>query len=280
MLPGALLAPRVQQIGRDRQGLPVGAAQLSLPRPTDPPPARAPAPDDTAALADLLTEARRPVILAGRGGREAGAELRALAEASGALLATSAVANGLFHDDPFCLGISGGFSSPLAAELITEAGLIVAFGCALNMWTMRHGALIGSDATLVQVDTNPAALGRLRPVARGIVGDSAATAAAVTALLRQRPDATDGYRSAERAEQIRTGIRWNDVNTDDLSTGERIDPRVLSARLDQVLPRERVVAVDSGNFMGYPSQYLGVPDEFGFSVIATRLRIPRCSALT
>ena len=31
-----------------------------------------------------------------------------------------------------------------------------------------------------------------------------------------------------------------------------------------MLPRERIVAVDSGNFMGYPSAYLSVPDEAGF----------------
>lgn len=31
-----------------------------------------------------------------------------------------------------------------------------------------------------------------------------------------------------------------------------------------MLPAERVVSVDSGNFMGYPSAYLRVPDEFGF----------------
>ena len=30
------------------------------------------------------------------------------------------------------------------------------------------------------------------------------------------------------------------------------------------LPRERVVAVDSGNFMGYPAAYLSVPDPAGF----------------
>ncbi len=32
-----------------------------------------------------------------------------------------------------------------------------------------------------------------------------------------------------------------------------------------ILPRERTVSVDSGNFMGYPSAYLRVPDEFGFN---------------
>jgi thiamine pyrophosphate-dependent acetolactate synthase large subunit-like protein len=39
---------------------------------------------------------------------------------------------------------------------------------------------------------------------------------------------------------------------------------VLSRALDDLLPAERVVAIDSGNFMGYPSAYWRVPDEFGF----------------
>jgi thiamine pyrophosphate-dependent acetolactate synthase large subunit-like protein len=45
---------------------------------------------------------------------------------------------------------------------------------------------------------------------------------------------------------------------------DRIDPRTLTIALDDLLPAERVVAVDSGNFMGYPSMFLDVPDEFGF----------------
>ncbi len=102
-----------------------------------------PAEESVAALARLLASAERPVFVAGRGGREAGPEIAALAEQAGALVATSAVANGLFEAEEFRLGISGGFSSPLVAELIAGADLVVGWGCALNMWTMRHGSLIG-----------------------------------------------------------------------------------------------------------------------------------------
>ena len=91
--------------------------------------------------------AQRPVFVAGRGAR---ARRRGAAGAGrrrrGALLATSAVAHGLFAGDAWSLGISGGFASPLAAELIRDADLVVGWGCALNMWTTRHGALIGPDA--------------------------------------------------------------------------------------------------------------------------------------
>ena len=37
-----------------------------------------------------------------------------------------------------------------------------------------------------------------------------------------------------------------------------------ASALDDILPAERVLATDSGNFQGYPSAYLSVPDEFGF----------------
>ena len=59
-------------------------------------------------------------------------------------------------------------------------------------------------------------------------------------------------------------INWQQVDFQDLSDGRYIDPRVLTKQLDEMLPTERIVSVDSGNFMGYPSQFLSVPDEFGF----------------
>ena len=93
--------------------------------------------------------------------------LRDLALRCGALLATSAVAKGLFEGDPFDLGISGGFASPLAAELITDADLLVAWGCSLTAWTTRHGALLGPNTTVVQVDDDESALGRLEPSPSG-----------------------------------------------------------------------------------------------------------------
>lgn len=101
--------------------------------------------------------------LAGRGGRGAKHEIQQLAEHTGALVATGAVAKGLFNGDPFDLGISGGFSSPTTADLISQADLIVAFGSALNMWTMRHGKLIGDQTTVAQIDIEDSALGAQRP---------------------------------------------------------------------------------------------------------------------
>ncbi len=228
------------------------------PRPADPPPDEA----GLALIVEALVRAQRPVFIAGRGSRGARDALVELGDACGALLATSAVARGLFRDNPWALDVSGGFATPLAAELISGADLIVGWGCALNMWTTRHGKLIGPDAMLVQVDLDAAALGVHREISFGVVGGVTATARAATHAIGDR--AGPGYRSGDVRASIETRGRWRDVAYDDTSTAEHIDPRTLTIALDDMLPAERVVSVDSGNFMGYPSMFLSVPDERGF----------------
>jgi acetolactate synthase-1/2/3 large subunit len=258
-----------------------GACTMPPIEPLGPRPAGAASAAAVGSLADALARAKRPVFIAGRGARVAGAraDLERLADRCGALLATSAAAKGLFRGSPWDLDVSGGFASPLAAELIREADLVVGWGCSLNMWTLRHGNLIGPEATVAQVDDDPSALGGHVPVALGVTGDVALTARAVADALGEAssgdvpggkapggkaPGGRSGYRSAALQDRIAAQVRWRDVPFEDESTGDRIDPRALSIGLDDLLPAERIVAVDSGNFMGYPSMYLSVPDADGF----------------
>ena len=203
--------------------------------------------------------AERPVFVAGRGARDAGPELVALAASCGALLTTSAVAHGLFAGEDWSLGICGGFATDVAAELVAGADLVVAWGASLTMWTTRHGALIGDDATVVQVDDDPAALGANRPIDLGVLADVGEVARDVAQVVS---GSSPGYRTPEVGRCV-AGGRWGRPD-DDTSRDDRIDPRVLSARLDALLRAQRTVAVDSGNFMGYPAAYLTVPDGAGF----------------
>jgi acetolactate synthase I/II/III large subunit len=260
--------------------LDVQAAECSWPGPPAPGGVapRPPSARHAAELAAALAGAARPVFIAGRGARSFSARsaLETLADGCGALLATSAAAKGLFRGSPWDLDVSGGFASPLAAELIGNADLIVAWGSSLNMWTTRHGSLIAADARVIQVDCDAGAIGRHRRVQLGVVGDVALTADAVTALLDAEPreplvDSVDpadlpgtGYRSAALRDRLAAQVHWRNVQFEDESNGDRIDPRSLTIALDDMLPAERIVAVDSGNFMGYPSMYLSVPDQDGF----------------
>jgi acetolactate synthase-1/2/3 large subunit len=246
--------------------LEVQAAECEAPDGVRPPVAavaRSAAPADVEALARMLAQARRPLILAGRGAVLAHARkpLELLSDQTGALLATSAVAAGLFTGNPWNLGISGGFASPVVAELIQSSDLIVAFGASLNMWTTRRGHLISRDTKVAQVDVDPAALGAHRAVDLRVMGDCAATAGAVSESLGAHH--RSGWRSDDVQERIRHG-GWRDEPFEDMSGDGHIDPRALSIALHGLLPAERTLAVDSGHFMGWPPMYMDVRDGGSF----------------
>ena len=230
------------------------------------PPRVIPAGASTAGLSELvevLAHAERPVILGGRGARHAAAELSALAAQTGAILAPSAAARGLFAHEEWGLDVMGGFASPVARELIREADVLVAFGVALNQWTAHRGTLT-VQPTLVQVDDRPGAFGKHRDVTFGVMGDTAAVAAAVTELLAARGPARAGYRTPQTAERLQRGRYWVQDLPEEQEHADRIGPAALSAALDAMLPMERVVVPDGGNVNLYPGAFLRVPDERGF----------------
>jgi thiamine pyrophosphate-dependent acetolactate synthase large subunit-like protein len=214
----------------------------------------------------LIASAERPVVLAGRGAAlSAGAReaLVDLADGIGALLTTSAVGNGLFAGHPYEVGISGGFSSPFAKELLGRADLVLAFGASLNRWTMSHGRLYAKDARIVQVDLDAEAIGALYPVDVGVVGDVAPAARALVAELARLDIEATGFRVEGLREEL-AARRWRDEPYEEAGGGEYIDPRTLSIALDDILPAERTVSADSGHFLGWPAMYLSVPDQSGF----------------
>jgi thiamine pyrophosphate-dependent acetolactate synthase large subunit-like protein len=241
-----------------------------------------PAQASIAEAADVLSRARRPLIIAGRGAVLADARepLERLAEQLGALLATSANGNGLFAGNPWSLGISGGFASPAALELISQADVVLSVGAGLNMWTTRHGRLVNPTATVIQADREVDAIGAHHRVDVAVVGDAAEAARALLAELEGRGphpsplpegegarapagEGARGWRTTDVAERIQAGT-WKATPYEDAGTATQIDPRTLSAALDDLLPEQRTLAVDSGHFMGYPPMYLRVPDQQGF----------------
>src|SRR4051794_26285188 len=200
--------PVVLMFPIDLQGRPAGdAAPAAVPAAVPAPPS--PDPDAVRAAARLLAEAERPLLIGGRGAGLAGAReaIGALGARCGALLATSAMAHGLFAGLPYAVGISGGFAAPAATRLLPTADVVAAFGATLNHWTTRHRELIRDEAQLIQVDLDAAAVGANRPVAVGIVADAAAAARALDAALEELGAGGTGFRTPDVARAIAAGRR-------------------------------------------------------------------------
>ena len=235
------------------------------------PPLPAPEPNHAAivAAADLLQSARRPAIIAGLGavnasrssddGEGAAGQLERIGELTGAVLATSAPANGLFAGLPYALGISGGVASPHTQQVLPQADVVLVAGASVNHWTTSHGALIGAGTKVIQIDIEPRAIARNRPVDLAIIADAGTAARALADELEGRGHSNAGWRSGDFAAQI-AARRWRDEPYEDASTPEWIDPRTLSIAISEMLPADKLVVVDSGHFLGYPAMFLDVPD--------------------
>jgi thiamine pyrophosphate-dependent acetolactate synthase large subunit-like protein len=250
--------PVVLMMPIDIQPQPATATEPSA---APPPPVNPPYPDPAAiaAAAGALQRAERPLILAGRGAviSDAGPALEALGERIGAILATSAPAKGLFAGLPYAVGISGGFASPFAQRLLPRADTVLIVGASANHWTSKHGAMLAGARTVIQVDADPRAIARNRRADLAIIGDAAATAKALADALDGH--SSEGFRTPELADEI-TAHTWHDDPYEDAGTDEWVDPRTVSRALNELLPLDKSVAVDSGHFLGYPSMFLDVPD--------------------
>lgn len=241
--------------------------------PPTPPAVATASPTSVLQVAQLLKQAQRPVILAGRGSAHAVSEIRQLAKTVGALLTTSAVGRGLFNSDEWHMDAMGGFATDGAAELTAEADVLLVFGAALNRWTTRDGELL-KHKTVIQIDDTPTAFGLHYPVDHAVLGDTQLTAEAINVrLVEQLGDTTKtGYRTEDVRQRLFDSLHWRDQAFHDTSQpttdSQRglIDPRTLTNILDEMLPMERVIAPDGGNFNAYPAMHFRVPDNNGYSL--------------
>ncbi|MGA1838284.1 thiamine pyrophosphate-binding protein [Herbiconiux sp. 11R-BC] len=210
-------------------------------------------------LAHVLAHAERPLLVGGRGAWVAGAgpALGALADATGALTASTALGRGLFPRAEYDLGVVGGFGAEAAMELIRSADVAVVFGASLNAFTMRFGNLFAPGTRVFQVDVAPTAThahvgGYLR-------GDARLVAEALLAEL-DAPRATGaahGWRGSAELEGIQARHPGEALAPDG-----RLDPRSSARRIGELLPDDRVVVSDGGHFIGWANMYwpVAAPD--------------------
>jgi thiamine pyrophosphate-dependent acetolactate synthase large subunit-like protein len=205
---------------------------------------------------EALFRSRRPLILAGRGACQSGARgaLVELAERSGALLGTSFAAKDFFRGHRFNLGIIGTQSHHVCRDLVSQADLVLVFGAALTQLTTTMGETF-ADARIVHVDTVRANIGRFCHAEIAVVGDARTVAEQLFDALPEGGDMpfhSDAI--LHRIASFEPAAAFEEETTE-----WTVDPRTLMIELDSVLPEERVIACDIGNFLGFVGPNLSVP---------------------
>jgi thiamine pyrophosphate-dependent acetolactate synthase large subunit-like protein len=216
-----------------------------------------PHPDDVAAATKLLAGTERVVVLAGLGAVEAGAgaACRALAARTGGLLSTTLPARGLFHDDPFCIGISGSFTPEVGLEYLKEADFVIAVGCSLAFHAGGGGQL-WPKAKMLQIDIDPVAVNQGQEVARHhLRADARLGVEALTATL---PPRDRNWRNDEMAARIRDSKP--DSHAFEIEAG-KLDPRRVVEALEAALPREWEMVNSGGHCSWFFAQMPSRPQD-------------------
>ncbi|KQZ75609.1 thiamine pyrophosphate-binding protein [Nocardioides sp. Root151] len=141
----------------------------------------APEPTDVADAVRLLSTAKRPLIWVGGGAAGARAELTELLHTLGAGLLTSNSGRAIVPEDDD-LVIGNFASTPQVARLLERADLLLSVGSHFrsNETKSYHLPL---PTPHIQIDVDPAAIGRVHPADVGVTGDAAATLAAINEAL-------------------------------------------------------------------------------------------------
>ena len=216
-----------------------------------------PHPDDVARAAQLVAPARHVVVLAGLGAVEAGAgpACRALAAATGGLLSTTLPARGLFHDDPYCIGISGSFTPEVGLEYLKEADLVIAVGCSLA-YHAGGGGQLWPKAQMLQIDIDPVAVNQGQEVARHHLRADARLG--VEALCAALPKRDKPWRNEAMAARIRDSKP--DSAEFEIDTG-LLDPRDVVEALEAALPADWEMVNSGGHCSWFFAQMPSRPQE-------------------
>ncbi|TMD30468.1 MAG: thiamine pyrophosphate-binding protein [Chloroflexi bacterium] len=172
--------------------------------------------DTVAAAADLLRQARRPLIVAGGGvlASRATTELKNLAERLDAVVVTSFSGKGSVDETgPSSAGVLNPLGTTDSLELFRRADVVLWCGCKVGQNTSHNWSLPLADQATIHLDVDPAELGRTFRPTVALNGDARATLEALLVILKDgaRPE---WRREAAKAKKLAAADRAEPESSD------------------------------------------------------------------
>lgn len=209
---------------------------VAVPRP-------APSAEDVRGVQEILQKAKRPVVIAGGGVKQAKAEqlLRLFAEKYSIPVAAAFRRHDVFpNDHPLYVGHLGlGTPKPII-ETVKQADAVIAIGTRLSEVTTQDYRLLSPDQALIHIDIDSDVLGKVYPPAVAMVADGKEALAKLLEIAVQ-PSWRDW--AAARRKQ------YEQAST--LPAEKRNFNEAVIASLQQHLPNDAIITNDAGNFAGW-----------------------------
>jgi pyruvate dehydrogenase (quinone)/pyruvate oxidase len=221
-----------------------------------------PDPEQLRHAADILSQAKKPFILAGRGALGARDELEQIAERLKAPVGTPLLGKGAIPDrSPYATGGVGLLGTKASQKAMEECDTILIVGSTFPYIEFYPKP---DKAKGVQIDIDPKRIGLRFPVEAGLVGDSKRILAELLPMLR--PNGDDSFlKSTQETMQS-----WREVMEE---RGTRRDtpmkPQVVTHELNKLLHDDAIVITDSGTITTWTARHIDMRGDMMFSCSGT-----------
>lgn len=202
--------------------------------------------EDLEAGAELIREAKKPVILAGKGAQESVPELLAFAERIKAPLIASLPSKGMIPDDhPQNLGQLGQLGTKPSYEAMQEADLVILAGT-----SFPYRAYLPTKTPAIQIDIDSRVIGKYYPVKVGIVGALRPALLWFNEQLKEKDDAFLQTYMEKRKQ-------WHEkLKADIEKETDQLQPQHVLGEVQQIMEDDAVISLDVGSVTIWTAKYL------------------------
>jgi acetolactate synthase-1/2/3 large subunit len=211
-------------------------------------PARAipPEPDAVARAADALWSAKRPLVITGRGARNAGPEIVRLLDACGAVYLDTQESRGLVPAS------HGSFVGAVRATAMTEADVVFVIGRKLDYQVGYGSPAVFPDARFVRLsDTAGELIDNRRGDPELLAAPALALAAIVAAAAGRKPAIERAWAEGLRAKHVeRSKKAIASAQTAPCADG-KIHPESIFAAIRAVADPDYIAVADGGDLLSF-----------------------------
>lgn len=205
--------------------------------------------------AEMLAEAKRPLIIAGGGVilSNASEELRRIAEMLGAPVAQTLMGKGAFPENhPLALGHLGMHGRKAANYAVNDADVILAIGCRFSDRTTGAVSCFAPEAKIIHVDIDPAEIGKNVKTELPVVGDAKLVLKGIIKVLKEIARKEKNVEWLRKIEEYKREFQpfmdYNDVP---------LMPQRVIKEIMSVLGEDDIVTTEVGQCQMWAAHYMG-----------------------
>lgn len=204
-------------------------------------------------VAEMLSEAEKPFILAGGGVivSNASNQLQNLAELLLAPVATSLMGKGAFPENhPLSMGMIGMHGSKEANQIIYDADVLLAVGCRFSDRTTGKLDEFCPTAKVIQIDIDSTEIGKNKCIDAGVVSDAATALSMLNKALVKKIKHKKKTSWSKKIKEIKE-ISENKIE----NSGKELTPPKILRELRRLIPDKSIVTTEVGQNQMWASLY-------------------------